>query len=304
MLRRTGAGLTATTTRGLRPDASEHAVSSADAVASWVLDQRTDRPFEPLIRTIEGEIIPRLLLAHKGGGTQLIDDTYAGLQPTTEHVIEFTGLVLSHDAAAACGYMEAMVDQGYLIETLYLELLAPAARHLGLLWEQDLCDFVEVTMALGRLQHVIREFSTVFRDGDIDIDRDPQTCRRVLLTPAPGEQHSFGLMMVKEFFIRSGWDVLGGPGMVHQDVCPLVAAEWFDSVGVSVGIDGHLDGLATWLSNIRSASQNPELVILVGGAKFAAHPELAAAVGADGTAVDARGAVEQAGLKVSQRQQR
>jgi len=304
MLRLTGAGLTATTTRGLRPDASDSGVSSPDAAASWMLDKRTDRPFEPLIRTIEGEIIPRLLLAHKGVGTLSTDHAHAGLLPTAEHVIEFTSLVLSHDAAAACGYMEAMLDQGYLIETLYLDLLAPAARHLGVQWEQDLCDFVEVTMALGRLQHVIREFSAVFRDSDIDGDRDPQACRRVLLTPAPGEQHSLGLMMVKEFFIRSGWDVQGGPGMVHQEVCPLVSAEWFDSVGVSVGIDGHLDGLATWLRNIRSASRNPELVILVGGPKFAENPELAAAVGADGTAIDARGAVEQAGIKVSQRQRR
>ncbi|MBA4285345.1 MAG: cobalamin-binding protein [Xanthomonadaceae bacterium] len=245
----------------------------------------------PLIRTIESEIIPRLLLAHKGA----VDARGAGVAPVEmpngEHIAEFAGLVLTHDAAAASRYIEAMIDQGFLLETLYLHLLAPAARYLGELWSQDLCDFVDVTMALGRVQHVIREFSPAFRVAGAE----PATeARRILLAPAPGEQHSMGLMMVKEFFLRSGWDVVGGPGTPSEEVGVQVASQWFDFVGVSVGSDCRLAGLATWLAAIRGVSLNPAVKILLGGPQFVANPELAALMGADATASDARTAVLQA----------
>lgn len=298
MLGFTGGTTAVKTSRERASIESDHRVRGPLSAQGWLLEKASDRPFEPLIRTIEGEIIPRLLLAHKSAASVSADGVRSGLLPTSDHVVEFASLVLSHDATSACGYVDAMVDQGYRIDTLYLDLIAATARHLGVLWEQDLCDFVEVTMALGRLQHVIREFSPVFRD----VERPTHAAsRRVLLAPAPGEQHSLGLMMVKEFFIRSGWDAHGGPGMPHQDVCNLVAADWYDSVGISVGIDGHAEGLAAWLKAVRASSKNPDLVILVGGPRFSEYPELAAAVGADGTALDARAAVEQAEILVSGR---
>lgn len=252
--------------------------------------------FAPLIRTIEAEIIPRLLLAHKGAVEARGDIDERGEMPSPEHVLAFAGLVLTQDASAATRYVEAMVDQGFLLETLYLELLAPAARHLGNLWEQDLCDFVDVTVALGRVQHVIREFSPLFRDNAEPRQSQP---RRILLTPAPGEQHSMGLMMVKEFFLRGGWEVVGGPGVPSQEVGAQVASEWFDCIGISVGGDCRLDGLATWIDSLRAASRNRAVSILLGGPHFVAHPELAAFFGADATASDARTAVREAEILAS-----
>ncbi|WP_293367984.1 cobalamin-dependent protein [Nevskia sp.] len=245
----------------------------------------------PLIRTIESEIIPRLLLAHKGAAEARGEHDARGEIPSPEHVLEFAGLVLTQDASAAARYMEAMVDQGFLLETLYLELLAPAARHLGALWEQDLCDFVDVTVALGRVQHVIREFSPVFRDNAL---APKAKVRRILLTPAPGEQHSMGLMMVKEFFLRGGWEVVGGPGVPVGEVGAQLAEQWFDCVGVSAGGDCRLEGLATWIASLRAVSRNRSVSIMLGGPCFIAHPELAALLGADATAADARTAVRQA----------
>lgn len=280
-------------------DRSTDAASDASArpAALTPISAAIEQQFAPLIRTIESEIIPRLLLAHKGAVDARGDTDERGEIPNPEHVQEFASLVLTQDAAAAARYIEAMVDQGYLLETLYLELLAPAARHLGELWEQDLCDFVDVTMALGRVQHVIREFSPVFRDASDGSDGEEAVAgraRRILLTPAPGEQHSMGLMMVKEFFLRGGWEVVGGPGVPTDEVAVQVASEWFDCVGVSVGGDCRLDGLANWISSIRAASKNRAITILLGGPHFVAHPELAALFGADATAADARTAVRQA----------
>lgn len=275
---------------GQAPPTREHNADSAtDARARGA--GGGEQQFAPLIRTIESEIIPRLLLAHKGAVDARGEDDLLGERPSADHVLEFAGLVLSRDATAAARYVEAMVDQGFRLETLYLELLAPAARHLGELWEQDFCDFVDVTMALGRVQHVLREFSPLFREtGNAVTPR----ARRILLTPAPGEQHSMGLMMVKEFFIRGGWEAIGGANVPAEEVGRHLAAEWFDCVGVSVGGTCRLDGLAAWIAALRNMSRNPTVAVLLGGPHFVANPELAAFYGADGTAVDARAAVQQA----------
>lgn len=247
-----------------------------------------DRQYAPLIRTIETEIIPRLLLAHKGAGEGR-DDAVIGVgRPSADHVLEFAGLLLTRDAHAAARYVEAMVDQGYWLETLYLDLLAPAARHLGELWEQDVCDFVDVTMALGRVQHVLREFSPLFRDA---VDGPAPRARRILLAPAPGEQHSMGLMMVREFFVRGGWEAVGGASLEAGDIARQLAAEWFDCIGISVGGSCRLEGLAAWIAALRNVSRNRTIPVLLGGPHFVANPELATRYGADATAADARDAV-------------
>ncbi|RZJ18331.1 MAG: cobalamin-binding protein, partial [Haliea sp.] len=109
-----------------------------------------------------------------------------------QDVERFARLVLARDDDVAQACVDAMRDRGVPIESIYLDLLAPVARHLGELWEQDLCDFTDVTLGLGRLQQVLRELSPAFGQS---IDH-PTNGRRVLLLPSPGEQHTFGLVMV------------------------------------------------------------------------------------------------------------
>ncbi len=121
--------------------------------------------------------------------------------------------------------------KGIAVETIYLELLAPVARHLGSLWEQDLCDFTEVTIGLGRLHQVLRELSPGFSQSVGHAGNG----RRILLLPSPGEQHTFGLVMVSEFFRHAGWDVAGGPWEAGADPVTMVKREWFDVVGFSLG---------------------------------------------------------------------
>ena len=64
---------------------------------------------------------------------------------------------------AARTYVEALRAQGVSLESLYLDLLAGAARRLGEWWASDLCDFADVTVGVGRLQQILRELSPEFR---------------------------------------------------------------------------------------------------------------------------------------------
>lgn len=243
-----------------------------------------------LVHAIEDEIIPRLLLARRGlpgvGGDEAARDP----APASDEVREFVRLVLSHDVGVASAYVDALRERGVSLETIYLDLLAPTARLLGDLWSDDLCDFTEVTVGVWRLHQVVRELSPAFR-------HDLQAAvggRRALLVAVPGEQHTFGLVLLAEFFRRAGWDVWSGPIGSGEEIQDLVRSEAFGVVGLSLGCSSHVQGLATEIQRIRRASCHRGVGVMVGGSLFLDHPELVGLVGADATAIDGRQATQQA----------
>ena len=243
-----------------------------------------DTRMAQLARTIEEEIIPRLMLAHRAVAEPVLAPVAAGRAITEADVKQFAKLVLSHEEDIAFATIQNLRARDISVEKIYLDLLAPTARYLGVLWEEDLCNFTDVTVGLGRLQRVLRELSPALGRSV----EHPAQGRRVLLLPSPGEQHTFGLVMVAEFFRRAGWDVTGGAWAAGADAATLVSAEWFDVIGFSLGAEVHLPALADSIAAVRHAACNRDLAVLVGGPLFGVHPEFVRQVGADGMTVDGR----------------
>ena len=262
--------------------------SEADALGVARLQglrARDQRRRAILTRTVQLDVIPRLLTAYNAPApivpALVVDPT---------HVAELVGLVLGRGEPAAIAYVEAMRERGAGAEAIYLDLLAPAARRLGVMWEEDTCDFTEVTVGLWRLQNAMRELSPSFLDQRTSRTDGP----RILLVPLPGESHTFGLSMVHEFFRRAGWNAWSGPIESSAELAAMVQAERVDVVGFSLACDERLETVYQEIRNIRRASRNPGLNVMVGGPPFVANPLLAAELGADGTATDGRQAVAQA----------
>lgn len=240
-----------------------------------------------LANTLETDVIPRLVRAHQRDATP---PSTAVEVPREREVQAFTNLVLGASDAAVAACIEGWRERGLSMASIYVDLLAPAARHLGVLWDEDRCDFASVTIGLGRLQRLLREYSPTF---GTEIGHPPNG-RRVLLAQPDDEQHSFGLAMVAEFFRRAGWEVLGGVGGAVQDPSAQVAREWFDAVGFSIGSESRIDWLKTRIATVRAASRNRDVVVMVGGPLFTLDPTLARVVGADVSGHDGGSAPEQA----------
>jgi len=242
---------------------------------------------ESLARTIESQIIPRLMLAHRTSIEPVVPaaDRDAAISPAD--LIDFTAIVLNADVSSVGGAVEQFLMRGISAELLCLDLLAPTARRLGEMWDDDLCDFVAVTLGLGRLQQVLHDLAPGLQPT-VELRTSGS---RILLVPAPGDQHSLGLIMVREFFRSAGWDVRGGSGSEASEIQTLLREEWFDMAGLSVGSHCAVEHLAEHIRMIRSASRNRHIGILVGGAMFNDQPLLVQSVGADATAIDARQAV-------------
>ncbi len=246
-----------------------------------------------LTRTVQDEVIPRLIMARHP--RQRARDAMPCGEAIGQHVEALVKLLLTADPPEAASFVEALHAGGVPADSLYLDLLGPAARRLGVMWEEDLCDFADVTVGLLRLANVMRLVNHAF-----DYDADTKCGGpRALLAQMPGEQHGFGLAMVVHFFRRAGWNVRNEPSVTSAGLAELAAAEWFGIVGLSVSCHDRLDVLAKDIRTIRRVSRNPAIGVMVGGPPFVADPHLATKVGADATAADGRQAVQQAQRLVS-----
>lgn len=238
-----------------------------------------DRLFR-LARAIESDVIPRLVQAHRATEALLP----VAPKPTEADVQAFVADIVGDREDAVAALLDRLRQRGLPVEMLYLDLLAPAARLLGEMWSDDECDFATVTVALGRLQCLLRELSPAF---GTEVAHPPNG-RRALFAQPRDEQHSFGLSMVAEFFRRDGWEVVGGVGGAVDDPGARTRQEWVDVVGFSIGSELRLEWLRTRISAVRESSRNRQIVVLCGGPIFTLHPQWLTHVGADATALDGR----------------
>ncbi|MCZ8073115.1 MAG: cobalamin B12-binding domain-containing protein [Paucibacter sp.] len=249
-----------------------------------------------LSRIVELEIIPRLMLMHSA--QPLVDrPPLPSLVLTVEHVDTLAHMAAEGEADAACAYVRTLLDAGASQEQVFLDLLAPCARQLGQMWNEDVYDFSQVTVALWRLQRVLHEQSQRFQQ----ISRPDGDSHRALLAAVPGAQHTFGVVMAAEFFSRAGWDVVCEPKASWSDLQDRLSLGWFDMFGLSIATGDSIPQVASAILKLREASANPQVFVMVGGPMALELPELAALCGADAMACEACAAVDTANAGVAQR---
>ena len=252
---------------------------------------RADIRKSVLAHMINSDIVPRLVLAHQPPAPP----ESAAPRPEQAEIDEVTALVLAGNIAEARLCAEAVLSRGVDFESLSLDLLAPAARRMGAMWVEDVCDFTAVSIGVWRLYQILRDLSPRLpRVSPID-----SRSRRILLTVLPGEQHCFGMSILADFFRNAGWQVFPGPVTSIEELGRLVSGRWFAVVGISLSWSARIETLAASIRDIRRNSRNKTVGIMVGGGLFSEQPELVRLVGADATAPDARSAPAQAERLVS-----
>lgn len=242
-------------------------------------------PQEVLDKLIESEIIPRLMLVNREAAETTqpsAPETSRAYEFNAEEIDRFARRAVENDHALLVDEINTLISDGVPHEDILLKLLAPAARRLGELWEDDRADFTEVTIGLMKLHRVLDQVR-----ANAPCGMDAGACApRILLAPSKGEQHVFGLMMVGELFARSGWRVRCETHEAGQDLISAVSQEEFDVIGLSSSTQTSLKALREQIDSLRNASCNPDVAIMVGGQLFNEDLGLARRVGADATATD------------------
>jgi len=239
-----------------------------------------------LTEVIETQIIPRLVQAHRVSQAE-VDPTTQGLGISPKQLATFVALSKSSQTSETTQFIDELLHQGITTDRIFLELIAPAARQLGQMWEQDLCDFTEVTCGLVRMHEITHRLGFEYQNGP-QLGGDVQ---RIMLASAPGSQHFLGMTIVSDFFRKAGWDVVIEISLSEKELVHAVSNEWFDVIGISCATEAQLKNLPGLIRALKAASGNPEPGVLLGGPIFTVQTHNARSLGADGICVDVKEAV-------------
>jgi methylmalonyl-CoA mutase cobalamin-binding subunit len=136
-------------------------------------------------------------------------------------------------------------------------LLEMAARRIGEGWCCDNLNFVDVTVAVGRLQSTFRRLSQ---------ETIACTSRRssgtVLIMPAPGEEHIFGMLFVEEMFRAAGWSTTMAMPEAPQEWLKRTTQNAHDVICISWASESRADALDQCL---RAINKSPRTRVIAGG---------------------------------------
>ncbi|NBQ30080.1 MAG: hypothetical protein EBZ82_04520, partial [Burkholderiaceae bacterium] len=117
-----------------------------------------------LMQTIEANVIPRLLMAHSGHAQASTAPVMNIRLDDQTRVEELSRLVLQDDASRAAQFVQELYEQGVPLDEIYMRLLAPVARRLGTMWEEDRASFTQVTTGMWRIKQLVYDFSPLFQE--------------------------------------------------------------------------------------------------------------------------------------------
>ncbi|MEL7023107.1 MAG: cobalamin B12-binding domain-containing protein [Pseudomonadota bacterium] len=230
-----------------------------------------------LSQLIEQEIIPRLQMRFSTAQITFSNE------PATDDVLEydvdgFVAALLSKSADDAADFIDRLRISEHSLLQVYEHLLAPAARRLGVMWEDDDCGFADVTIAIAKIRHLFVSTAPLFPVNPKPGSDDKPS---ILVTTVVGEQHTFGLYLVLEHFRAHDWNVWSGVPRSRNELIDIVSSERCDVVGLSIGSERHLPAAAETIKEIRKHATNPDVIVIAGGSVLQKQPDLAATLGAD-----------------------
>ena len=229
-----------------------------------------------------------------------------GPAPGKDEVVAFTGLIAARELDAAWAMIDAQRAKGIALESIYSHLLIPAARLISDRWDEDLCPYQEMAVGMLHLQQLLHGLSPAYSvEGECR-----SRGRRVLLVSAPAEQNMLGVFMVtefyrcvaSEFFHHAGWEVWRTLPTSRSQLMGVLRSQWFDVIDVSATCEARLPLLSADLAEMRKASRNSRVSVMVGGPAFCDHPEFVARVGADGFVSDLRDTMVEAEVLMALRE--
>lgn len=201
--------------------------------------------------------------------------------------------VLTPDRAEGERQLRALLESGVDRQRLIDEHIPRVARHFGEAWAQSGHSFVEVSIAVARLQGWLREIEQPMAEAPFRLDAP-----EVLLVVADGGHHTLGAMVAMSRFRRLGALVRLSLGQDPRSVGQTVRNGHVDMVALSAAGNEDLEFLATLLNSIRSGV-GPAPYVVLGGEILNQNPDAAAQIGADFATSDPEEALQRCGLTIS-----
>jgi MerR family transcriptional regulator, light-induced transcriptional regulator len=255
-----------------------------DSLATASMDGGRQHAGDALANRIETMLLPRLLAEHA-----LTRSLTGAIQPDeAELAVRIAESAASDDIDSLSELIRNSFQRAEDTERVLLRLMAPAARLLGGWGEEGKLPFPTVDRAVRALQQLVDMFEN---------DRRPNASRgwragSILLAALPGDQHTFGLKVVEELFRRDGWSLTMLPSPSRAQIIQVVERDFIHVVGFSAGAPDAGDAIRALARDIRAASLNPAIRLVVGGPAVSVGALSAEELQVDAAPLDGPAAIE------------
>lgn len=166
---------------------------------------------------------------------------------------------------------------------VYVELFQRSLEEIGRRWQLNRITVAQEHMATALVQFVLAQLYS-------SLDLSAPLRGNALITGVEGELHQVGANLVADALELDGWRVrFLGTNVPHDGIVAAAEEMKANLIGISATMLFNVDPVARLVESVRSA-KGAAPRILVGGSAFRSAPHLWMEVGADGSAIDVRGA--------------
>ncbi len=272
-----------------------------------------DQPGQPLLELLLTEVVPRLTRLACGPSpiapsdrsvwpgrpvaSMNLGDGPPQVGPLLVHALELADLCQRGQAQAAARLIHQLREGGVPVEAIFLQVVQPAAQHLGQGWSDDRLSFTDVTIGLGHLQQLFSGLLDDFQGSgvaSVSAETIPDaSAPSAFFCTMPGATHRLGIQMVRAFFARAGWRTRLGHGEEPALVSQITAMRP-GLIGLSLNSETDLRSAGAFILRVRNACRSFQPFIMVGGAAVPFFPKLVERLDADIVSGDATDALNRA----------
>jgi HD-GYP domain-containing protein (c-di-GMP phosphodiesterase class II)/methylmalonyl-CoA mutase cobalamin-binding subunit len=162
------------------------------------------------------------------------------------------------DAEVAEEAIARALEEGLSPRALHTEVIVPALRQVGELWQEGELDLSREQLATSITRRVL---ASVYR---YILGSTESTRERVLLAGVEGDEHTLQLEMVRDQLAAAGYETILDTDLSVEGLRAAVESESPDVVVLGATVVAAADAVKSAVSDLRS--RHPDLPIVLGGA--------------------------------------
>lgn len=216
-------------------------------------------------------------------------------EPLSPLAFEYFAALQRGEHHRASQLIQDAVAAGTSVREIYLQVFQPVQFEIGRLWQTNRMTVAQEHFCTAAARDTLSRL-------DPHLIASVKNGYTLVATCVSGDQHEIGVRMVADFFEMDGWNTyyLGGD-TPHADVISSLVDQHADMLAISATIPHHVEAVKQLIRAVRADPGCGRVIILAGGFPFNRDPDLWRDLGADGSAVDAQGAVDLADRLMAQR---
>jgi methanogenic corrinoid protein MtbC1 len=196
-------------------------------------------------------------------------DARAGIRSDPQALVEaacdiYAQAIERGDAETAEGTIATAIDDGIAPATLHAEVIAPALRRIGDLWQAGEIDVETEHLATGITRRVLATLYRYMLRG-----AEPNR-EHVLLVGVEGDEHTLGLQMVHDQLAAAGFQTTLHTDLSIERLSALIESHSPQLIVLGATVPAARENLTGLVERLRES--HPEIPLLLGGRAVSEAP--------------------------------